>query len=79
MVESPNPAGTVNAAAMNEETAIRVINSSDKKNPSFLSCQVLSTSAKHIRWAIGSPLQTRDQGRWSRDKQLLSHHQEGCP
>ena len=36
MVESPNPAGTVNAAAMNEETAI-VINSSDKKTPlSFL-------------------------------------------
>ena len=30
MVESPNPAGTVNAAAMNEATAIRVINSSDK-------------------------------------------------
>ena len=33
MVESPNPAGTVNAAAINEETAIRVINSSDKKTP----------------------------------------------
>ena len=31
MVESPNPAGTVNAAAMNEDTAIKAINSSDKK------------------------------------------------
>ena len=49
MVESPNPAGTVNAAAMNEDTAIRAINSSDKKNPSFPSCQMLPTSSKYIR------------------------------
>ena len=66
MVDSPNPAGTVNAAAMNEDTATRAINSSDKKTPPpplarWISCFAKYT--KYIRWAIGSPLQTRDQGR----------------
>ena len=36
MVESPNPAGTVNAAAMNEATAIRVSIQVTKNPLSFL-------------------------------------------